>query len=101
MRQYIPDRRRHTIKPAQMRRFLAELSPCGDGAEPVQVVGWSRKGKWTRIVASYPNGCQLSVNFNQNEAVSSWTETLSPSRRPAIPAPAGQAGADSDGDDGA
>lgn len=101
MKQHRPTTRRHTIKPTQVRRFLAELSPCGDGAAPVQVVGWSRQGKWTRMVASYPNGWQLSVNFDRQERVSSWKAQLSLRGMITKPAKAGNAIADSDGDDGA
>lgn len=100
MKQHNPTTKRHVLKPAQMMRFLAEISLCGAGAEPSQVVGWSRHGKWTRLKATYPNGWELSVNFDRQERVSSWSAKMSLSATFKAPAQ-GSTIADSDGDDGA
>lgn len=86
MSQYVPSTKRHELKPAQMMRFLAEVSPCGAGEKPCQVVGWSRKGKWTRLKATYPNGWELSVHFDREERVSSWSAKMSLRAEIKIPA---------------
>lgn len=100
MGQYIPQTKRHVLKPEQQARFLADITAIGGGELPTQVVGWSRKGKWTRIKATYPNGWELSVNFDRQEQVSSWTAKMSLSATFKAPAQ-GSTIADSDGDDGA
>lgn len=91
MKQHNPTTKRHELKPKSMTRFLAEVSPCGAGEEPSQVVGWSKQGKWTRLKATYPNGWELSVNFDRQERVSSWSAKMSLTASIKIPA----------GDDGA
>ncbi|MEA3264183.1 MAG: hypothetical protein U9R07_11950 [Pseudomonadota bacterium] len=102
MGQYIPQTKRHVLKPEQQARFLADITAIGGGELPTQVVGWSRKGKWTRIKATYPNGWELSVNFDRNEKVSSYSSKLTLRASLRLSDQAGRSTiADSDGDDGA
>ena len=77
MRQVQSSTRRHELKPADMQLFLAELLPVGEGALPLQVVGWTRRGVWTRMRADYPNGTVLTVSFDRTGAVSSAEASLS------------------------
>lgn len=104
MKQDIHTNKRYTLDPKQSARFLAEVSPCGGGEMPAQVVGWSRKGLWKRMKATYPNGWELIVYFDRAERVSSWTAKMSLRVSGWLPGQRRQAGstkADSDGDDGA
>lgn len=77
MKQNRPTTRRYVIKSPETFALLAELSPCGDGADPAQVIGWSRNGNWTRVRASYPNGWVLVVNFDRAGSISSHTAKFS------------------------
>ncbi|MEA3264139.1 MAG: hypothetical protein U9R07_11730 [Pseudomonadota bacterium] len=101
MAQHIPTTKRHVLKPAQQQRFLAEITSIGGGDVPTQVVGWSRKGKWTRLKATYPNGWELTVNFDRAEKVSSYSSKLSLRASLRLSNQVADTRAASDGDDGA
>lgn len=73
MRELRTTTKRHTLNPAEMAPVLAELSPAGDGAVPESVTGWTKKSKWTRMQAVYPNGWQIDVYFSRDGRVSSVT----------------------------
>lgn len=73
MRQMRITSKRHRLDPAEMRQALADISPAGEGAAPLSVVGWTRSGVWTRLAATYPNGWALDVYFDKTGRVSSAT----------------------------
>lgn len=76
MKQMRLNSRRHRLDPAEMAPACAELSPCGEGAVPLRVTGWTnRKRVWTRMEAVYPNGWVLNVYFDQTGKVSSCTSS--------------------------
>lgn len=87
--------------------MLHEISPVGGGALPTRVIGWSRRGVFTRAQADYPNGWGLTIYFDKAGKVSSWTASFS--ARAAVGLAKATAAvaercptiADSDGDDGA
>lgn len=97
----------------EVQPVLHELSPVGDGAVPTRVIGWSRRGVFTRAQADYPNGWGLTIYFDKAGKVSSWTASFSARAAVGLAKAAGAAAsreapagrcpivADSDGDDGA
>lgn len=71
MKQLRTSTRRHQLDPKQYQQLLEELLPIGGGEAPDRIVGWTRKGVWTRIQADYPNGFRLTVYFDKYGDVSS------------------------------
>lgn len=101
MKQLRTTTKRHVLKPADMQAVLEEMLPVGEGKPPLKVVGWTRRGVWTRLQADYPNGVVLTAHFDRNGAVSSCKASLSTTIRfGGDRAPQGTI-ADSDRDDGA
>lgn len=104
MKQHLTTTRRHKLDPKALQPLLHEVLPVGEGALPTAVVGWTRKGMWTRLQADYPNGTGLTVHFDHNGKVSSAKASFDIGvfavQRKAE-RPQGSTLSDSDGDDGA
>lgn len=51
---------------------LANLMPVGGGSAPSVVMGsrW-RNGQWRKIIAEYPNGWNVRINFTRTGEISS------------------------------
>lgn len=70
MKQHVPNRKRHVLKPATVRQLCHEESPIGGGDEPVRAIGWTDlRGRWTRVEVDYPNGWKLSLSFDKAGAI--------------------------------
>ncbi len=108
MKQQGSSTKRFVLDARELQPVLHEISPVGDGAVPTRVIGWQRRGVFTRVQADYPNRWGLTIYFDKVGKVSSWTASFS--ARAAV-GPIGKAAdgpaercptvADSDGDDGA
>jgi len=66
MKQRQITRKRHELKPEIWRAICQAAMPIGDGETPTRVIGWSDRGRWTRIEATYPNGFILSFGLDAN-----------------------------------
>jgi hypothetical protein len=65
------------MKP-ELVEALREISPCGSDDAPTVIKGWRSHGRhWRRIVAEYPSGWKLRVNFDRHGNVSSASSHLS------------------------
>ena len=113
MKQQGSSTKRQVLNAQELQPVLHEISPVGGGAMPTKVVGWHRRGVFTRAQANYPNGWGLTIYFDKAGKVSSWTASYSARAAVGLANAAAEAAgreapaercatiADSDGDDGA
>lgn len=68
---------RHQLDAVLAQAALHDLCPVGDGAIPCKLTGWrNAKGKLVHVVAEYPNGWSLRINFDSRQSISSYSALL-------------------------